>query len=486
MKKLFILFILIFFTNGLSQSVKQELQPFGLQAKVITSLTAEQSDYNSNIQISDYIFVGTENGIFRSSAISDSSDWVSMGLENKSITALTVQHWGVGPADGLTLFAAVIPEEGDSTLIFKREVFLPTDTNWVASDSGIDKSLNGIYTLNSYYFSGHEPPQPILAGGSNGLFQASWTDYFWSQSAIEEESSQPVINAIDVAPHWWGTQSGIAWAVGYSGSALDANPIALRSTDQGLSWKIFNPSNSNSSATSVVINTRNSDSVYVSWNNCIYLTSDNGESWETVFTSRGDFIHTLAIDPLNPENVFAGGLFFDDSPPHLKFGVLLHSTNGGKYWDHVDPVTNVLLGKITSIAVVNKFEDDNTYVFIGTAGTGIWRYRYSIITGINENKKIPGHFILSQNYPNPFNPSTKIKFVIPKSSFVNLKIYDVLGREVSTLVNEEKHPGSYEVEFSAKGGSASGGDAHNLSSGIYFYKLQAGSYSSTKKMIYLK
>jgi Secretion system C-terminal sorting domain len=113
-------------------------------------------------------------------------------------------------------------------------------------------------------------------------------------------------------------------------------------------------------------------------------------------------------------------------------------------------------------------------------------YGDTTVVGVNDPDNTIKEFSLYQNYPNPFNPITKIKFVIPKSSFVSLKVYDVLGREVATLVNEEKQPGSYEVEFSAKGGSASGGNAHNLSSGIYFYKLQAGSYSSTKKMIYLK
>ncbi len=475
MKKLFILFILIFFTNGLSQSVKQELQPFGLQNKVITSLTAEQSD-NSPFQFSDYIFAGTvDNGIFETSTSTDSSNWVSIGLVNKSVTALTVQHWGIGPADGLTLFAAVTPDydHGDSTLIFRREFFLPTDTNWVASDSGIDKSTNEVSTLNSYYFSGQEPPQPILAGTDIGLYQAPRAYFFWTQSEIEDENIQPVISSIDVASHWGGT---LAWAVGYSGLALVAYPIALRSTDQGLTWKIFTLPSNLSSATSVAINTRNPDSVYVSYGIYLLLTPDNGKNWEVLLSTRGGGIGHVAIDPLNPENVLIEIYFIDDSHQSSSQAIFLHSKNGGKDWDHVDPVTNVLLGKITSIAVVNKFEDDNTYVFIGTAGTGIWRYRYSIITGINENKKIPAHFILYQNYPNPFNPSTKIKFVIPKSSFVNLKVYDVLGREIVTLVNEEKSAGEYEIEF----------DATGLPSGVYIYKLQAGSYTSFKKMILLR
>ena len=69
---------------------------------------------------------------------------------------------------------------------------------------------------------------------------------------------------------------------------------------------------------------------------------------------------------------------------------------------------------------------------------------------------------------------------------VTLKVYDVLGNEIATLVNEEKPPGTYEVEFSAKGGSAFGGNAYNLPSGIYYYQLKAGSFVQTKKMVYLK
>jgi hypothetical protein len=93
---------------------------------------------------------------------------------------------------------------------------------------------------------------------------------------------------------------------------------------------------------------------------------------------------------------------------------------------------------------------------------------------------------LEQNYPNPFNPSTTISYSIPSSSFVTLKVYDILGNEVATLVNEEKPEGSYEVNFSSKAGISSGANDHNLTSGIYFYRIHAGSYSETKKMILLK
>ncbi len=104
------------------------------------------------------------------------------------------------------------------------------------------------------------------------------------------------------------------------------------------------------------------------------------------------------------------------------------------------------------------------------------------VTSVNDNFKIET-FRLEQNYPNPFNPATKIKYTIPASYVgnenlrsVQLKVYDILGREVATLVNEKKQPGEYEVEF----------DAKNLTSGVYFYKLQAGNFIQTRKMILMK
>jgi len=116
---------------------------------------------------------------------------------------------------------------------------------------------------------------------------------------------------------------------------------------------------------------------------------------------------------------------------------------------------------------------------------------YGITEVENKNNSIPLGFSLSQNYPNPFNPSTIIRYSIPKSGFVSIKVYNVLGKVVSTLVNEEKNSGNYKVEFSANGGNAS-----KLASGIYFYRMsvsalpsqdgQTGSFVDTKKLILLK
>ena len=89
---------------------------------------------------------------------------------------------------------------------------------------------------------------------------------------------------------------------------------------------------------------------------------------------------------------------------------------------------------------------------------------------------VPADFSISQNYPNPFNPTTSISYSIPENSFVTLKIYDVLGNELEVLISEQKEPGNYQIDFNAR----------ELSSGIYYYTLTAGIFTSTKKMSLIK
>jgi len=161
------------------------------------------------------------------------------------------------------------------------------------------------------------------------------------------------------------------------------------------------------------------------------------------------------------------------------------------YWVKTDTVLNIQ-------TVIKAFQGINNDwwppAYILAKGFGLveiqgtqWRTElvYAKIDGIEygtpvgnikEESSLPKEFVLTQNYPNPFNPTTIIKYDIPGFSFITLKVYDVLGKEIATLVNDEKPAGSYEVEFSAIG----------LPSGIYFYKLQAGNFIETKKMVLMK
>jgi hypothetical protein len=143
-------------------------------------------------------------------------------------------------------------------------------------------------------------------------------------------------------------------------------------------------------------------------------------------------------------------------------------------WERIN--LNPYIGQRINIRF-NHFTDS------GIPGDGFYFDNFRIVnytdgpTGVagNENE-IPKQFALYQNYPNPFNPVTKIKFDIAKSTFVKITLFDVLGREVSLIVNENLTAGSYEPDF----------DASHLTSGIYFYKIQAGSFTDTKKMILVK
>ena len=116
----------------------------------------------------------------------------------------------------------------------------------------------------------------------------------------------------------------------------------------------------------------------------------------------------------------------------------------------------------------------NDRLFVGTQGYGIWSL--DLTTNVDEEAGNPTEYQLSQNYPNPFNPETKIEYQIPTISHVTLKVFDLLGREVATLVDEIKPAGTYQMRFNAFG----------LSSGIYLYKLSAGEYSQVRKMAVVK
>lgn len=129
----------------------------------------------------------------------------------------------------------------------------------------------------------------------------------------------------------------------------------------------------------------------------------------------------------------------------------------------------IWLGEILEFNIYNKALDSNEVLFLYNKG--------AIPTSVDDESTMsPNKYSLSQNYPNPFNPKTIINYQLPVSNFVTLKVFDMLGREVATLINEEKARGNYSVEF----------DGTNYSSGVYFYRIQAGSFVATKKFVLMK
>jgi hypothetical protein len=150
--------------------------------------------------------------------------------------------------------------------------------------------------------------------------------------------------------------------------------------------------------------------------------------------------------------------FLGDSGEVVRFNVNLLADTG----TYPIELKNVIIGNSANQNIASGFENGTINVIVNTS--------------VDEMKGLPTNYALSQNYPNPFNPSTTIQFDIPKTSFVTLKVYNVLGQEVATLVNEDKKIGRYEVSF----------DGSKLTSGVYFYRLIAGDYASTNKFLLLK
>ncbi|MCH8035074.1 MAG: T9SS type A sorting domain-containing protein [Bacteroidetes bacterium] len=168
---------------------------------------------------------------------------------------------------------------------------------------------------------------------------------------------------------------------------------------------------------------------------------------------------------------------------NLRKDGLYSSRNDSIYWCMVDGTEDLPIyfgptGFFDDRNMKNIFiESIKKELFLGTA-KGI--YKTTIITNIANDNNVEYNFSLNQNYPNPFNPSTTISYQIPETSFITIKMYDVLGNEIATLVNEEKPAGSYEVEFHTAIYS------WQLTSGMYFYQLKVGNYVETKKMLLIK
>ena len=471
-RSLVILLFVIFFSGIIySQAGKSQvdfsLTSFGLENKTITSLAMEYPNQYTVQNTENFpLLAGTEGeGVFLGHPFSSNSGWNTYGLQRKNIAALTVQHWGIGPLDGLKVIAGITNENPsvDSALIFEREILIGTDTTWTPSDSGLNReSLHQISALSSYYYTGETPPQPVILGVDTALYYGPG---FWSH-AIYQGSIK--INSIDVNPHWYGELACAAGRIGLS-------PAVFISKDKGINWDAeILPSLIEGESYSVAINPDQPDTIYAGGLGFIWVTTDGGNVWNTTsLESPGTKITALAVDPVWTNIVYAGGVHADNS------FAFFFSKDAGQNWTDVSATITEILAGVSSIAVAHigvGTDSSRTYAFIGTLGTGVWMFSTDNITSVENPESSPESFQLYQNYPNPFNPTTKIKYRIANRGFVSLKVYDVLGNEVSTLVDEEKPAGNYEVEFNAS----------KLTSGVYFYRIQAEGFTATKKLIIIR
>jgi hypothetical protein len=226
--------------------------------------------------------------------------------------------------------------------------------------------------------------------------------------------------------------------------------------------------------------------------NCIYQEIENGDTdyvnyYSMEFDESGRMVYQLFMEDYNPDDSTSGGRFeinfnYDEEGKIMQMGDACwfrYNSNG-----NLDSLVN--MHSLSSGYLAGRFTFVDSYdnqITLPNKGLGENHFYYSgIITDIETREIIEKDYLLSQNYPNPFNPSTRIKFLIPSNErtrqVVNTKIivYDILGKVVKNLLNENLIPGNYEVEFNGS----------DLPSGVYFYQLTLGNSSEVKKMILLK
>ncbi len=192
-------------------------------------------------------------------------------------------------------------------------------------------------------------------------------------------------------------------------------------------------------------------------------TTDGGANW-TIFGAP-DFEEITDLFFISPDSGVAVG-----NP-----GIVRFTADGGNTWEEDTSITNSVGGR--SIKQIDVINEDVGFVLIEGGGTIGFANDSTLLTSVGEDEIPEINYSLSNNYPNPFNPLTIIEYNLPEYGYVTLKVYDMLGREIVTLVNEEMNAGNYEVEF----------DGSDLASGIYYYKIMVEyTFTETKKMILIK
>jgi photosystem II stability/assembly factor-like uncharacterized protein len=419
----------------------------------------EDLNVNTLAKVGSNLFVGTNNGVYLTR--DNGANWIAAntGLTNpciKSLAIIDTNLYAGTAGSGVFLstdygsswnainngfkIAPVSALTHKDNLLFSGTdgggVFLSTDNGggWTACNWSLSNNyVVAFAATSSFLFVG--------TGGGGGVLRSSYGDYHWGcvDSGLP---SPPWIRALSfIDSHLFvgtnygvflSTNNGDSWSE--SDFGLPANPVVTAlSADAGNLFATVD-------------------------GHGIFLSTNYGTTWTAIdIDSTGAHVNALAV---SNTNLFAG----------TDNGVFLGSTDIMTGWSKVND--GLIDHGVLSLNLTTKS------LFAGTVGGGVWKRPLSeMVTGIEtKSNGTPGKFALEQNYPNPFNPSTIIAYQLPTNSFTSIKVYDILGREVKTLVNEHIYAGRHTITFNAP----------DLPSGVYFYRVEAGTYHDTKKLLLLK
>ena len=262
----------------------------------------------------------------------------------------------------------------------------------------------------------------------------------------------------------------------YVGTAPDQSRSGLfRTTNGGTGWDNITGTLPDRFPADIAVDPNDDDIVYVTLygfgTGHVFKSTNSGDTWTDISDNLPDVpTPAVIVDMNNSNHVYIG----------TDIGVFVSTDGGGNWQDFNDGLPDAVQGMDLNITYTNNV------IRVMTHGNGGYERKLlsQLPPGLEPDPPVVSSFKLEQNYPNPFNPSTTISWQLPVDAFVSLKVYDILGNEVASLMNEEKPAGIYAVEF----------DASTLSSGTYFYRLEAGNPSAssgqgfveTRKMILLK
>jgi hypothetical protein len=377
----------------------------------------------------DWIDVSTsiiQNDIYCIEGISDKIAYIGCIQSPNTIQIFKTSSGGIS-WDTLNSYT------GDGLFINVLHFF--TETHGIAISDPQIGTINSFITLTTY---------------DSGSYWYPYINAFCEPGETGYNNSANFINSTG----WFGTAYGKIY----------------KTTDSGTNWNPFN------------------SMIYGKVQGLAFISEDVGIAF--ILTQNGYGYWTAMIDGIanwqvvNPPGIIWLGVPVASIPELKRFWVtgsfteqrankILSTLDTGKtFIEHtVEEILPTSWFNHLELAVYN----DSIYGVAVTNKGQILGY-HDIVVSLEDEPLITSTFRLEQNYPNPFNPSTSIRYQVPEQIFVTIKVYDILGNEIATLVNEEKPAGSYEVDW----------DASKLTSGIYFYSLSSGNFFSTKKMILLK
>ncbi len=440
------------------------------------------------------VFAGTNfNGLYRST--DDGQTWAQTSLNAGTIWSIAIDGSNIFAGTTTRLFRSI--DDGQtwaqtslnagtiwSIAIDGSNIFAGTDTGVFLS---IDNGQNWTHTSlkNCMVFGLAVSGPNIFAGTNSGVYRSTNSSQTWHQTPLDSI---------------WGGRVAANGSNVMAGGGIGEEALLFYSSNNGDTWSQTNALYFEIG--DIIIN--GSDGFASSRG--VYYSTNNGQSWinksqglpagsmVSALAISGDYIYAglesgfsvwrRRLNEITPVELSSFSASVVNSEIILNWTTASETNNQGFDIEH--SFDNQKFSKIGFVPGFGTTTEAKSYSFsISDATAGVHYYRlkqidfdgtfkYSEIVAVEV--KIPGTYSLFQNYPNPFNPSTTINYAIPSSEFVTLKVYDILGNEVAALVNEQRPVGSYEVEFNAAG----------LASGIYYYKIQAGSFVETKKMILMK